>query len=148
MKIRDFARDFMGRQVAFDQTFHRAQVQAPDGSWLKTWEAGPTHRRVGWVVGVRWLATGFTERDDYGHTFIAQGKRIPCYLVTTWPTQEPWRVPPEAVTVLTEPEEPQLMSEAERKFMSEQSQAWARDAKGRFTEEPLTKIGVGVGGKT
>lgn len=142
MKVREFIEKFMGRQVEFNQEFHRTVLKGPLGCYnAQSWKASSCARRVGWVIGMRWLATGHTESDyDYGNTFVSEGPRIPCYLVVTWPTHKPYRVPPEAVTVLEEPEEVHFMSEDERQILSEQSKSWARDERGRFIEEPTTQL--------
>ena len=148
---RKFIRDLMCRQVRVTHVYRR-QRGSKDERW---WESKPLAKPfVGWVVGATWLQTGerhdgdaltqdmWTGEWDGGDPpgFHETAPRTLCYLVTSWPTVTPHKVPPEAVEVLTEPVEPSAMhfwNEAERKLMREMAPRLPRDEKGRFVSGPL-----------
>jgi len=67
----------------------------------------------GWVVGLRWLQTGFPVSpvftkgyfdtcDEYEPGYFAEDKpRTLCYLVVPYPTRNPIKVVPDSVTPLS-----------------------------------------------
>lgn len=132
---RKFIRDLMCRQVCFDRVFDRVF----ESGHKIGWEPSTIKSRVGWVVGATWLQSGWYVKGSYDEPPHLQesGPRTLAYLVTTWPTSKPHRVPPEAVTVLSEPVKPSSLSDDERKVYQEWGARLPRDAKGRFVSGPL-----------
>lgn len=132
---RKFVREFMCQQVRVDRVFERTF----DSHGARGWATREVDPFVGWVVGVIWLQSGWYVSADYDEPAHLQesGARTLCYLVTKWPTQRPWRVPPEAVTVLSEPVEPSFLNDDERKLYQEWGARLPRDEKGRFVSGPM-----------
>jgi len=130
-----FVREFMCRQVRVDRLFSRAF----EGDSKRGWASHEVTPFVGWVVGVTWLQTGWYVSGSYDEQPRLQesGPRMLAYLVTRWPTISPHRVPPEAVTVLSEPIEPSFLSEPARKAMARDSAHFPRDEKGQFVKGPM-----------
>jgi hypothetical protein len=153
IKVREFIRTHLFKQVSFDHVFMRVERPAwkhkEETRYVSTWEPVKMTKRVGWVVGLRWLQTGFrvpgssyaspsNDYDDYDPpTFKETDKRKPCVLVMTWPTRKPERVPFDAIEILDEEVPVYSMDASERNLMALQSRDWPRDELGRFTPEPM-----------
>ena len=131
-----FIRELMGRQVSFDQTYERVYDHN-----ARRWEVEHGSLRVGWCIGATWLQEGRTHSGcapmypDYEgepSSFEETAPRKLCYLVTTWPTNAPFKVPPENVKVVERPIKVHFHSGDERQALSEGAKKWPRDERGRF----------------
>jgi len=73
--------------------------------------------------------------------FKETSSRKLCWLVTTWPTNRPLKVPMEAIEVLETPQKPAYgCPKYWRQTMSryaKEPKIWPRDEKGRFVPRPL-----------
>lgn len=144
---RKFIRDLMCRQVRFNAAYHRVYGPGGERGWAVTSIREP---QVGWVVGATRLQTGrrhpgynagfFDVDGGEGPSFEETATRKLCYLVVTWPTKRPDKVPPEAVEVIPGqqheqvwPVEPQYFDETTRRLQSETIRKCVeRDERGRF----------------
>jgi hypothetical protein len=165
INMQKFARELMGKQVRFTHFYRRTSIYPEltslDGRRREptvTWEVrnnapmpDEMRPRLGWIVGIRWLQTGVKiegsgtsyfpgEYDDYDPpTFRETEKRKLAYLVAPTPASKAIPVPPEAIIeVLSEYVEPVIgcWDETTKKYASQDSQAWPRDRKGRFSTSP------------
>lgn len=137
--IRNFADNVMGRQVRYSSYYQRVGRRGPQGETRYHWEPrslpGPC---VGWAVGVRWLQQGVRRGPFWEEQacLVETGPRTPCVLVTRWPTRKPDKVPFDDIELVEI--ELKLFSwpDSERALVSNQSQEWPRDERGRFKAEP------------
>ena len=141
MKPMSVARDLMGRVVEVRATYRR-------GYTGPRWVSSPAPRvRVGWVVGVTYLASSVTvDYDpDYGATPQVSGPRIQALLVRFWPNQKTVKVPMDSWSLVADGREPTWdsanpLDNAIRKMMSNEAKAMDRDAQGRFVKHELATI--------
>ena len=137
--IRKFADEVMGRQVTFSRVFRRFGLYTSNRVETYHWEpvslGGP---KVGWAVGVRWLQRGRRWPGSYaeGPSFEETGARVPCVLVSRWPTHAPEKVPFDDIELVEFEQKLYAWPESERTLVSNQSRGWPRDEKGRFAPEP------------
>lgn len=137
IRIRKFIRELMGRQVRFTKElishFHYDdEINKAVRGW-KVVVCDPPE--VGWIVGVRWVLTGYTVQTSYPedpNVFKETQARTMCYLVTTWPTRNSIKVPPDAIEVLEQPVKVHYVDNTTRQLLSEQSKDWPRGPNGRF----------------
>lgn len=96
------ALELMGKKVLVKERYWRHRNKKK-----RWWESKPLlYPRVGWVTGIRWLQTG----EVYTHMYYSDGgnylyetkPRQICLLVSFWPTENPVKVPIEAVELTEE----------------------------------------------
>jgi len=134
----------MGGVVLVDHEFSRfIEFSSLNSSMIKkAWGVVPAYGRPGWVVGQRWLQTGVIKRGyggDDPNTWEETEPRIPCLLVSYWPTMTPVKVPMNCFRLApfsTRPYAPHSSwTSRQRKFLSKESKTWPRDEKGRWTSQ-------------
>jgi len=136
LNLKTFAAEMMGRQVYYSRVAERVWNLEKR---LEEHVFVDRHRYrtgYGWITGVRWLRSGYTERDsEYGNTFHPVGSPMMVFLVVEHPNGKPVRVDPTSVELCEFDYRDHTMSERSRKWLSEDSKNWPRDERGRFLKE-------------
>jgi hypothetical protein len=141
--VRKVVDELMGRQVRYSVYYSRTSHQTPNRKWLYQWEERKLRvPQVGWVVGLRWLQTGYRVPPSWDEqAFLKEtGPRTPCLLVTGWPTRKPVKVPVDAVELLEEPERVYQVDAGERALMASVARRTPRNEKGQFTDGKLLTV--------
>ena len=144
--LRKFALLMMGKPVVYDAYLMREYSHHEGSRAIQKWVSCPTEERHGWVVGMRWLQTGYNNsRTAYGYGWGDDGEPSPfveteprqvCYLVTPWPSMNSVRVPPENVRLVDLADfSPSSWSEEMKRLTRKAAKHWARDKKGRWVKE-------------
>ena len=129
----------MGKIVTVHSTLHRVD----DGDNRK-WISQECQPRAGWFVGISHKQNGQYVSGsgmpspydyDYDPPHFEQRERVPCILVTFWPTMRPVHVPLDGFEIGGEPQSPcPKWTDADKKFMREMMSKVKRDKKGRWLE--------------
>ena len=133
---------------------HKTMMRDKQGSkvtWRKALEYVPTKPRLGQVVGLTTKYDGVVKYEtdtDFLCHYFAPSKAHRLWLVRFGLTNKPVCVAEEdmrpAVVGGDEIHElpysfpPQVMSERDKKYLSDDSKHWPRDAKGRWTKGPVS----------
>lgn len=139
-----------GRSVGYPEmgaivTVHAELRRVSERRWV-TWRSVPHWPRAGWMVGRRWLQTGYTERGTRPYWGIdgydpgepphwrESGPRTPCILVVYWPTYKPACVPLDGWTPGGGQPRPSMTpwTDADRKVARQAVADQPRDARGRW----------------
>jgi len=128
---------WMGRCVTVLKVFKRETIRNEHRIPIRReWKAVSLNcPRGGWIVGFRSLQNGdyrgCSQLDE--QPYLSGIKTIPCALVVFWPTMKPVKVPMDAFTPGGMPKSPHhRWPEKWKKDLSEESQLWPRDEKGRW----------------
>jgi hypothetical protein len=101
----------MGQPCTVDQKYERRVEQSKDKTAAIWYESRDIRPRQGWFVGVRYLNEGqlhpgeggmytaIGEYDDYTPPTMRVSRRVRCYLVQFWPTENPVYVPCSAARI-------------------------------------------------
>jgi len=96
-----FDMDLMGKRVVVVKRYVRKVGELKSRSLDLYWESGDvSEKRQGWIIGYRHLnngthtpSSGYTYDYDYDPATFKTTSKIPCLLITYWPTQKPIYVP-------------------------------------------------------
>ncbi len=149
----------MGRRVLVTAILSRVlenlginEEEQTDNGITAEWVAATITARVGWVVGLRHLQTGYSARpswDEYntGEPMMGDWRdwhetapRAPCLLVCFWPSEKAVRVPLDGYEVgqhvdILEPHRSGLHQydiDDLREEMTARMKLWPRDIRGRW----------------
>lgn len=149
MKDKQIA-SLMGVKVVVNAIYRRKSVDAVQIGWAKPYQRGCNARdweslnctkpRVGWVVGVTNLISGYTQPGSWEDPAVFKEKgRVRALLVCYWPGLKPVPVPFSGFKAATpEDGEPSpeyyKWSEVSRQELSDFMRGMPRDARGRWVK--------------
>lgn len=103
-----FDSSLMGKQVIVTQILDR-EFKGNNRTWKSV---NVVERRVGWMVGNSWVCNGvydpgYSSRsywgsDDEQPPYLKVTEKIPCLLITYWPSQKPIKVPVDGIILWDE----------------------------------------------